>query len=145
MYQQKKHRWRHKVNRNIQAGWFDDTIKSNSYDGQVVLVLWTIRFLQSKRLLSHCSLVLFQLVWRFQKTWGSRRIMHDRFEEVCKASHHLQQCVCYRFDSRNETPDSGSSNEWILLVLNHHDLDVYLAIGRSHQINKHQRWQVSST
>ena len=33
-----------------------------------------------------------------------------------------------------------TGNYWMLPVLNHHDLKIYLATGRSHQTNKHQRW-----
>ena len=34
---------------------------------------------------------------------------------------------------------------WILLILNSQNLSLYLTIGRSHQINKHQRWSVVFT
>ena len=36
-------------------------------------------------------------------------------------------------------------NDWISLVLNQHNLTFYLAIGRSHQTNQHQRWWVLIT
>ena len=68
----------------------------------------------------------------------------------CLSRTHAKHCVehalsCNVNDTNSIFPLVVSAyhrtgNYWISLILNHYNLNLYLIIGRSHQINQHQRW-----